>query len=211
MLGKNLVLFLDEDKNQRDLLAPRLSFAFGDGVEVKPIPPERTIELMIEEFNKDRDRLRALVLDEQLYETGEADYTGSSLAKAFREYDSVIPIFILTSHSDEGHLQEKYSDYDHVLNKEDFTTEASEKIIVHLRRQIGRFDQYVNERSTRLHQLLEISILGELDENESNELSELTVWRNEATHLSEHYDQSQLKLELDEKQKTLDAIIAKMK
>jgi hypothetical protein len=210
MLGKNLVLYLDEDEDQRILLTPRLAHAFGNGVEVKPIQPERTIELMISEFNKERNRLRALVLDEQLYETGVADYTGSSLAKAFRELDSVIPIFILTSHTDESHLQEKYSDYDHVLDKEDFTTDIDEKIVVHVRRQIGRFDNYVTERSSRMHELLERSILNKLSEDESKELCELTVWRNESTHLSEHYGQSQLKRKLDEKQKVLDNIIAKI-
>ncbi len=210
MLGKNVIIYLDEEQAQLDLLTPRLESVFGNGIEVIPIHPERTVELMIEKINRERDCLRGLVLDERLNETGEANYTGSSLAKAYREYDSVIPIFILTSHTDVSPLQEKYSDYDHVLDKGDFTTEVDEKIVAHVRRQIGRFDNYVTKRSYRMHQLLEKSILSELSDDESNELCELTAWRNEATHLSEHYGQSQLKQELDEKQNILDGIIAEI-
>lgn len=211
MSNKLLVIFIDEDKDQRRLMPRRLESAFGNGIEVNAIVPEADIESMVERIHGDSDNLRALVFDERLGETGEAIYSGSNLARAYREVDPVIPIFILTSYIDDEDLMERYTDFDHVLSKGDFRTIPVDKRIENLmRRSIGRFDQYVSERSYRMHCLLEKSILQYLTEDESDELNQLTTWKNGPTYLSEHHFQSTLKKKLDEREKTLNKILSKL-
>jgi len=201
-MGRPLVLALDEATEYHDFIRAGLQQAYGDEVEVRIEGPLKTIEQMIKHILEVDEYLSALILDQRLNETGDCDYIGSELAKAYRSYDSKIPIYILTSYPDD--IDSMFSDIEYVLDKGHLTDDPSiERLSPRLRRHVDIYRDMVDIRKRKLDELLMKKISSPLTVDEAKELSELQFWRTRPIELEESILSDKLRESLDKKEEMI--------
>ncbi len=202
------VIYIDEDRDQRTLIPPRIIQAFVDEIVVEALAPQPTVEKMCEFLISSEGDIISLIFDQILHETGEADYSGSDIAEMYRLYNQDIPIFILTSHPED--LEYMVGEYDFVLAKNNFSPNPTEEVKNLIRSHANKYQRTKKFRSERLYELLEKSVLDSLTEEEDEELSGLNVIRSAEFNLLESEDAKTMREKLDEQQKILDEIEKKI-
>ncbi|MCY1286084.1 hypothetical protein D9M70_350440 [compost metagenome] len=134
----------------------------------------------------------AIILDEQLKESGVAQYYGIELASYLRTLNSKIPLYILTSFIDSEELLDGEMQVEDILNKQDL---AVKKHVVGARilRRIDSYLEIIGNRNVRFEFLLRKSIRGELAESETEELKKLGYLRDSSFEMEEIISSEKLK------------------
>lgn len=203
------VVYLDEDKNQRDLFEPRLSAVFElTDVEIMCCEPYSTVGETAKFLLELGDSLSALVTDERMHETGIADFKGSELAIELRELHQNLPIYILTTYPDDDDLQDNFAEFDYVISKQtiNIIDEIPEKLKTLVARNLGNFHTSLSLRSQRIDELVEKSIYSCLEEEEATELSHLLKWQRGGNRILEHKPQLEFQKKLDRASELLNKI-----
>nr|WP_298116197.1 response regulator [uncultured Pseudomonas sp.] len=187
------ILFVDENEDQRETYTLMLQDCFpkGEGVPtvfgVEPKPHVGDMSFLVE-----NPSVVAIVLDEQLKESGVAQYYGIELASYLRTLNSKIPIYILTSFVDSEELLEGEMQVEDILNKQDL---SAKKHVVGARilRRIDSYLEIMGNRNVRFELLLRKSVRGELAEEEKEELQELGYLRDSSFEVEEIISEEKLK------------------
>ncbi|MFE1816181.1 hypothetical protein [Metapseudomonas otitidis] len=187
------ILFVDENEDQRETYTLMLQDCFpkGEGVPmvfgVEPKPHVGDMSFLVEDPS-----VVAIVLDEQLKESGVAQYYGIELASYLRTLNSKMPIYILTSFVDSEELLEGEMQVEDILNKQDL---SAKKHVVGARilRRIDSYLEIMGNRNVRFELLLRKSVRGELAEDEKEELKELGYLRDSSFEVEEIISEEKLK------------------
>ncbi|RMH85064.1 hypothetical protein EA796_10970 [Pseudomonas sp. AOB-7] len=187
------ILFVDENEDQRETYALMLQDCFpkGEGVPevfgVEPKPHVGDMSFLVEDPS-----VVAIILDEQLKESGVAQYYGIELAAYLRTLNNKMPIYILTSFVDSEELLEGEMQVEDILNKQDL---SAKKHVVGARilRRIDSYLEIMGNRNVRFELLLRKSVRGELAEDEKEELKELGYLRDSSFEVEEIISEEKLK------------------
>lgn len=187
------ILFVDENEDQRETYALMLQECFPEGENVptvfgvEPKPHVGDMSFLVENPN-----VVAIVLDEQLKESGIAQYYGIELASYLRTLNSKIPIYILTSFVDSEELLDGEMQVEDILNKQDL---SAKKHVVGAR-MLRRIDSYLDimgNRNIRFELLLRKSVRGQLAEDEKEELEKLGFLRASSFEVEEIVSEKKLR------------------
>lgn len=196
------VVFVDEDEDQREAYTLLLQSCFPDDVQVVGVEPGRQLGDM--RYLVEDPEIATIILDEQLKDSGVAQYFGIELANYLRALNKKIPIYILTSYPESEELQDGELNVEDILNKQNI---AQRKDIVGARilRRINSFLEISTDRELRFEELLRKSIAESLNADELRELNELGYLRSAPMELDEILTNEQIK-KLDELQEKIEKI-----
>ena len=173
---KQTVIFIDDEENSRFIYGTALQAMYGAAFELCAMEPEPTIEAMLLLVESPELDVVAIVIDEKLQVGGAANYVGSQFAQAMREYDTKLPLYILTSEM--GLINEPFGAVEYVIDKSLVLQENYQKQCATLmRRHIRTFCDIRSERAIRFDELLRKSLNEQLTEAEVVEYHELDFLR----------------------------------
>ncbi|WP_413703524.1 hypothetical protein [Pseudomonas sp. Pseusp16] len=199
------IAFIDEDIDQRETYALILQNCFpaeNASITVVEIEPRRNLADM--RFLVEDEEIVTIILDEQLKDSGEAQYFGIELASYLRAINKKIPIYILTSFPDSEELFDGEMTVEDILNKQELPTKK-EVVGARILRGIDNYCDILGARENRFEFLLRKSVTDSLDENETEELSELGYLRNAPFAVSELITADKLK-KLDELEQVINKL-----
>ncbi|KAA8673435.1 hypothetical protein [Pantoea dispersa] len=206
------VIYVDDDIDARDTYKRFLELWFGSDFNIGTPDIESDIADMLNKIISITNVV-AFVFDEKLKETGKAGYLGQELAIAVRELDTKIPIYILTSAS-EDFSNSGPSEVEYIISKTDIDNDqATTAISARLRRHQNIYSDIVSDRAERLDYLLSKSLETSLTETEQDEFKQLNFLKDKVISLQETEMAELLKKDLDEQEmklKKIDALIKKL-
>lgn len=187
------IYFVDEDEDQRETYSLMLQECFPkekESVQVIGIEPKANVGDM--SFLVEDKNVVAIILDEQLKESGVAQYFGIELASYLRSLNKKIPIYILTSFPQSEELIEGEMDVEDILSKQDLATKK-DTVGARILRRIDTYLEVYKSRDIRFELLLRKSIESSLSEKEFIELKELGYLRESVFEVGEIISQEKLK------------------
>lgn len=200
------IAFVDEDPDQREAFTLYLQSCFPESaespevIEVEPRPTLADMRFLVE-----GGEYSTIILDEQLKDSGVAQYFGIELASYLRTLDKKIPIFILTSYPGTDELEEGAINVEDILNKQTIHETKRSVLGARILRRINSYLDISNEREVRFEELLRKSMEGELQELEIKELDDLGYLRSAPFEVDEILSAGQV-AKLDELQAKIDKI-----
>lgn len=199
------VIYVDDDIDARNTYSRFLNIWFGDDFEILAPEIKPSINEMLTVLLS-QNNVVAYVFDEKLRGLGKADYLGQELASAIRDLDHKIPIYILTSYSEDFEGSGP-AEVEYILSKTDIDNErAVSAISARLRRHQNIFEDIKSERAERLDFLICKSIDGTLDSLEKVELDKLNFLKEKVIIMEESDSAKNLKEALDVQEKKLNLI-----
>ena len=169
------IIFIDDDSDIRETYNVSMSIMFPKEFEVICLDVEASLDAMIEVLNGIPDKVTYFI-DEKLKHSGVASYAGVELAEKIRLFDSKIPIYILTSFSDE--IEKYLGDIEFVIDKNDWSLEEGENnLIKRFLRHIDTYKDIKSQQAVRFESLLEKSIFSTLSDAELEEFKALDISR----------------------------------
>ncbi|WP_345842094.1 hypothetical protein [Shewanella algae] len=193
------IIFIDDDGDVRKTYEMSMKMMFGEEFEIVCLDAEPTLKRMMEVLDSIPDKV-SYFIDEKLKHSGNATYAGLDLVEYIRRLDSKVPIYILTSFSDE--IEQYLGDIEFVIDKNHWeSNEDEENFKKRILRHINTYKDIKSKQSQRFEKLLEKSIFSSLSEEEIEEFNALNINRSKKI-VSERLisDESliQLKLTSDE-------------
>lgn len=199
------IIYVDEEPRALTMYGRILGRLFKDKLEVVSILPEMKLEGMLSVILS-TDELASVIVDQRLNSKGTAGYLGSELVAAIRESNKKIPLYILSNFSED--LPSTLSDVEYVLSKDDLNdASVAASICGRILRHINVYEDMQAERELRFSELLEKSLVSELDGKEAEEFSELSRVRLLEMTVSEALFSD----EVASKMKEAEALIAELK
>ncbi|HAU5563330.1 TPA: hypothetical protein JD264_05905 [Serratia fonticola] len=169
------IIFIDDDNDVRDTYELSMSLMFADDFNILCLNTEPTIDAMLEVLSRVNDKVTYFV-DEKLKHSGVATYSGVELVQRIRMHDSKIPIYILTSFSDE--IEQYFGDVEFVIDKNDWESEGEEdNLKKRFLRHINTYKDIKSKQAERFDFLLEKSLFSTLDDDEIIEFKALDIAR----------------------------------
>lgn len=203
------LIYIDEEPRALDICGRRLQKAVGEEVAVIAIEPELSIGEMIEKVES-YSAVISIVIDQKLFATGTAQYTGTELAAALRRSDQITPIYILTNYS--GDVDGELGSIEYVLSKADLgKAEKFPAIAARLRRHLNVFSRILDERENRFELLLRKHLESALNEKEVTEFSLLKYEREKKDISSTLISSRELSKRIEIAEATLAEIYANLK
>lgn len=200
------VVFIDDEKNSRDVYQDVLQEMYGDECEVIAIEPSRSIGDMTNVIS-DIDDVVSIVIDEKLKVGLGVSYQGSQLVEAIRALDSKLPLYILTSEI--GLIEPPFGSVEYIIDKNEVGKDAyRDECAMLMRRHINSYNDIKTERAKRFDELLRASIERGLSDAESREYEELDFVRVKKVLSTEVVINTE---ELDRQQTLLSEIENKLK
>ncbi|WP_440216091.1 hypothetical protein [Chromobacterium piscinae] len=199
------IVFIDEDPDQRDTFRQALESCFPKSIEtpeviaIAPAPTLAEMRFIIEDSN-----VVTVIIDEQLKDSGVAQYFGIELASYFRSANRKIPIYILTSYPESEELDDGEINVEDILSKQDLP-KRREIVGARILRRINSYIDVIGDREKHFEDLLRKSISGVLNSDEESELKELTFLRESPYEVSEIIALDEIK-SLEEIQSQIDEI-----
>lgn len=136
------------------------------------------------------------------------------MAQHVRDLDSKIPLYLLTSASEEF-SDLGPSDVEYIISKNDIDNDkATHAISARLRRHHDTYSDIVSERANRLDYLLSKHLDGTLDNDEEDEFNTLNLIKDKIIALQESNASIELKKILDEQEekiKKINDLISKLR
>ncbi|MDM5062563.1 hypothetical protein OB934_07105 [Aeromonas salmonicida] len=171
----NTIIFIDDDSDIRATYKLSMGIMFSDEFEILCLDVESSLDNMIQVLNKIPDKVTYFI-DEKLKHSGIASYTGVELVEKIRMFDSKIPIYILTSYSDE--VDKYLGDIEFVIDKNDWDLDKDEgDLTKRFIRHINTYKDIKSQQAQRFELLLEKSIFSTLSEKELEEFKALDLSR----------------------------------
>ncbi|WP_193161208.1 hypothetical protein [Microbulbifer hainanensis] len=205
----NQIIYIEDQEDARKTFSNTLKRIYGLEYEiVTPIPCAEILEMREKLFNFESPA--AFVLDEKLQFTGETKYSGSDLAKAIREIDSKIPVYILTSYA--GDVDPLSGEIEFVIDKTIAGDPDRRKMLAQrMRRHQETFNDIKTNRANRFNYLLAKSINESLSAEELAEYEELNILRVKNALLNEQIPTQELESQIEQQNKLLNEIHEELK
>jgi len=155
--------------------------------ELEPLPNVADYNPLIAEHST-----AAFVLDQRMKQAGLVSYNGTDLAAHLRGIDSKMPIYILTGYADEKEDFEG-SEYlvEYIIGKGEIRDQNSSKakiVKARMLRHLDVFNDVLDDREQKFHDLLVKSIKEPLTDEEEKELGLLETERLVPQHAAELKD-----------------------
>ncbi|HEJ0091579.1 TPA: hypothetical protein SLO30_003323 [Morganella morganii] len=171
----NTIIFIDDDSDVRETYQLAMSLMFSNEYKILCLDVEPSLDSMIQVLNKIPNKVTYFI-DEKLKHSGIASYTGVELIEKIRLFDSKIPIYILTSFSDE--IEKYFGDIEFVIDKNDWElNEGENNLIKRFLRHINTYKDIKSKQAERFELLLEKSIFSTLSDKEIEEFKALDLSR----------------------------------
>lgn len=176
---------IDDDKSQRETLRSLIESyleILDSSVEVIDIFP--FADDLIAQYKEwiEQNDIVCLIFDEQMHNDSEGNkgpvgYRGNQLVLEIRKYFKNIPIYIITSHKNDDDLQERFSEFEDIIGREDFILEGEKYVKRFIRASHSFIDENLSELS-ELKQLSELVASGQNDEDDIIRLKALQLKLN---------------------------------
>lgn len=168
---------IDDDKAQRETLKSILESHlenFDSKIEVIdtfPFPDDSIAQY--KDWVEQNDII-CLIFDEQMHNDSEegkepVGYRGNQLVLEIRKYFKEIPIYVITSHKNDEDLQEKFSEFEDIIGREEFIGDGEK----YVRRFIRASQSFLNENISELSELKQLSEIVASGKNDENDLARL--------------------------------------
>lgn len=173
----NSIGIIDDNKDQRETLRLALETHlenYGSSFKVIDIFPFVT-ENFEEYFEWIHDNeIVCLIFDERMHDQTENDhgpvgYRGNELVSIIRNKFKDIPIYVITSHKGDEDLQSKFSDFEDIIERQEFIDEG----VKYVNRFIRASQRYLDENNDELEELQQLSQLVASGRNSEEELKRL--------------------------------------
>lgn len=172
----NKIIFIDDDSDIRATYELSMQMMFEEEFEIVCLDAEPSLAEMMQVLDGIPDKVTYFI-DEKLKHSGIASYTGTELVECIRVIDSKVPIYILTSFSDE--IEQYLGDIEFVIDKNDWESdEEEENLKKRFLRHINTYKDIKSEQAKRFDELLEKSIFSTLSEVEIEEFNTLNLGRS---------------------------------
>lgn len=169
------IIFIDDDSDVRKTYELSMGIIFSGDFEIICLDVEPSLERMIQVLNEIPKKVTYFI-DEKLKHSGVATYTGVELVERIRVFDSKIPIYILTSYSEE--IEKYLGDIEFVIDKNDWDlAEDENNLAKRFMRHINTYKDIKSQQAERFEFLLEKSIFLALTEKELEEFKALDLSR----------------------------------
>ncbi|MAO18913.1 MAG: hypothetical protein CMH44_18970 [Muricauda sp.] len=176
---------IDDDKAQRETLKSILeshleNFDSSIGVvDTFPFPDDSIAQY--KDWVEQND-IVCLIFDEQMHNDSEegkgpVGYRGNQLVLEIRKYFKDIPIYVITSHKNDDDLQERFSEFEDIIGREEFINEGEKYVKRFIRASQSFLDENVSELSELKH-LSELVASGKSGENDLIRLKALQLKLN---------------------------------
>lgn len=171
----NTIIFIDDDSDIRATYELSMRMMFSEEFKIICLDVEPTLEGMILKLSDIPDKVTYFI-DEKLKHSGIASYSGVELVERIRLFDSKIPIYILTSFSDE--IEKYLGDIEFVIDKNDWDLDEEEQNLTkRFLRHINTYKDIKSKQAERYEVLLEKSIFSTLSQEEIEEFKSLDLSR----------------------------------
>lgn len=171
----NTIIFIDDDSDVRETYQLSMSIIFSNEFEILCLDAEPSLDGMIQVLNKIPNKVTYFI-DERLKHSGIASYTGVELVERIRMFDSKIPVYILTSFSDD--IEKYLGDIEFVIDKNDWDLHGEDNNLTkRFLRHINTYKDIKSQQAKRFDFLLEKSIFSTLTDSELEELKALDLSR----------------------------------
>jgi hypothetical protein len=157
------------DESDEDV---RLFQRFADeDFEIKEFTPIPNLEELVSDILG--SNIDALIVDYDLKEESpEIGYYGEAIIEKILSIKDGFPVFIFTSHDEEGEVTEQSSDVDIVIDKEDMSNNNKTKLLRRIRQKIDNYYKQIKNKEKRLFELLKKKNEDTLTDEEEDELIE---------------------------------------
>jgi len=172
------IAIIDDRKDVRERLLKGVSRYFEANdikLIVKDYPPFENINEYPEWIVHNKivllivdERLKEQPISEKLFST----YDGHELVANIRTFNKEIPIYIITTHSEEEDLTENLGDYDDIIERAKFE-EDSDQYMKRIFRSTQRYVDNFEKEYKRLSELSTKSATNDITEDEKSELKAL--------------------------------------
>ncbi len=175
---KDKVIFIDDQKDVRDLFGRRLRRLFKGIADVVPLEPLPTIRDMLDHLLSIQNVV-SFIIDENLTYSGGTNYQGVGLIKKIREIDSKIPIYILTS--DTSWVDPLLGEIEFVIDKIELNDPSNKsKFLQKFVRHLATYEDIKSDQAKRFDELLIKSLSQPLQQEEKEEYEALNAVRARA-------------------------------
>jgi hypothetical protein len=172
----NKIIFIDDDSDIRATYEISMQMMFDDKFEIVCLDAAPSLKDMMKVLDGIPDKVTYFI-DEKLKHSGIASYTGTELVENIRVLDSKVPIYILTSFSDE--IEQYLGDIEFVIDKNYWETDEEEhNLKKRFLRHINTYKDIKSEQAKRFDELLEKSLFTTLLEGEIEEFKALNLGRS---------------------------------
>lgn len=173
---KDVIVFIDDQKNVRDIIGKRLQRLFGDIAQITALEPSSTTDEMLQKLFL-IENIVSYIVDENLMHSGGTDYQGVGLISKIREINSKVPIYVLTS--DVSAVDPLFGDIEFVIDKVDFNkVDNKEKFLKRFVRHLSTYKDIKNDFLLRFEELLLKSLTEPLTASEKDEFESLNTIRS---------------------------------
>jgi len=202
-----IIWYIDEHKDDLFTYKKQLENILQGKVKINAIEPSKNIDEMINKILTEK-RTVAVIIDQRLGDAvNSVSYNGLDLARAIRQLNNKLPLYILTNYTDD--LSSNEWEIEYVFAKDDFKTEKR-MISERVKRHISIFFNLVDEREKRFAELLKKSISETLTKDEIKEFENLEYFRSAIVLEDEAAKTPKLKEQLDKQEELLKQIKAKL-
>ena len=166
-MRKYTIGYVDEsDEDVR--LFQRFADEFFNIKEFTPVPnPDELVSDILS------SNIDALIVDYDLKEESpEIGYFGEAIIEKVLAVKEGFPVFIFTSHDEEGEITEQSNNVDIVIDKEDMSNNNKNKLLKKIGQKIDNYYKQIKEKEDRLLELLKKKNDVGLNHEEEDELIE---------------------------------------
>jgi len=203
------IIYIEDQQGSIETFTRALRRLYGKEYLIEAIKPLSSLPETLDRILSAGDAV-AFFLDEKLSLSGEANFHGTDLAEAIREFDYKVPVYILTSYSSE--IDPLNENVEYILDKNDFGyPDRRHKIAKRLLRHVNTFKEIKNKRSHRFDQLLKKSLTEGLTTQEQQEYENLNFLRVKRVLATEEAPSLEQENNLIEREKIIETISKKIK
>lgn len=202
----NTVIYIDDDNEAQATYKDPLQDLFGIDFELLDLEPKFELSDMLTTLQS-YNNVVAYILDEKLNVLGKTNYLGQELAKAIRDLNPKVPIYIFTAFKDEFDSTYGPAEIEYVIAKDELSNDEMQRSLSSkIRRHHNVFSDVLSVRAKRLDELL-IKFLDEsISQEETQELNQLNLLRAKSIELEESSIVPTLKEKVEETSQRLDEI-----
>jgi hypothetical protein len=211
-MGKYIIGYVDESSTE---VKKFKRFAYQD-FDINDFTPIAEFDDLVSDILS--SNIDALIVDHDLKEENpEIDYFGGAIIEKILSIKGGFPVFIFTSHDDDGDVTEQSIDVDIVIDKADMSNNNKNKLLKRIRQKIDNYYKQIASKEKRLLTLLNKKKKETLSGEEEDELIEcddfLEKTINKSYSIKKHFkefykddvkDMIQLLNQIDEKFQKID-------
>jgi hypothetical protein len=188
-MGKYTLGYVDESSTE---VKKFKRFAYQD-FDINDFTPIAEFDDLVSEILS--SNIDALIVDHDLKEENpEIDYFGGAIIEKILSIKGGFPVFIFTSHDEDGDVTEQSNDVDIIIDKADMSNNNKNKLLKRIRQKIDNYYKQIDIKEKRLLALLKKKKEETLSGPEEDELIEcddfLEKTLNKSHSIKQHVKES---------------------